>query len=410
MSLSKNVKAVAIGIVLIAAVSGGYWLWTNDETRNPAAEAAPADMEISREDAGHEGHGAAAGVIDVSGDPSQLMGMRTAIVEARPLVKKIRTVGIVAYDERRVASVYSKVDGWIDNLFVDFTGKAVKKGEPLLTLYSPDLVATQEEYLLALRARDSLGSSSIKEIRAGAESLLNVTRQRLRLWDISDKEIDEIASAGKAKRSLTVFSPVDGVVMKKDAARGMRVMPDRELYTIVDLSSVWVNADVYEFEIGQIRVGQKVSVSFSSGPGERDGRIAWISPVLDEKTRTAKIRIELPNRDLALKPEMYANVELDIDGGKKIAVPDQAVLDSGVRKVVFVDSGDGRFTPREVKLGGKYENYYEVLSGVSAGEKILASASFLFDSESRLQEAMAAMTGGAGEKGEGHPASLHQGH
>ena len=408
MSIPKSIKAIAMAIVAAAAVSGGYWLWANDKKPNPPVQAdAMAATEISHETAGH---GSASGGFAVSGDQSQLMGMRTAIVELRPLIKKIRTVGIVTYDERRVANVYSKVDGWIDNIFVDFTGKAVKKGEPLFTLYSPDLVATQEEYLLALRARDSLGSSSIKEIRAGAESLLNVTRQRLRLWDISDHEIDDIASTGKARRSLTVYSPVDGVVMKKDAVRGMRVMPDRELYTIVDLTSVWINADVYEFEIGQIRVGQKVSVSLSYGPGQRSGRVAWISPVLDEKTRTAKIRIELPNHDFALKPEMYANVEFDIDGGKKVAVPDEAVLDSGVRKVVFVESGGGRFSPREVKLGGKYENYYEVLSGVSANEKILASASFLFDSESRLQEAMAAMTSGAGEKSDGHPASLHQGH
>ena len=403
-----RVKAVGVGLLIILSAAGGYWLWLRYAKQGPSA---PADAMPAMETAGgHEVHGLPPGSVAVTDDQFQLVGMRTAIVERRPLIKKIRTVGIVSYDERRIANVYSKIDGWIDNIFVDFTGRPVRKGEPLFTLYSPDLVATQEEYLLALRARDSLGSSSIKEIRAGAESLLEVTRQRLRLWDISELEIDDIAATGRAKRSLTVFSPMDGVVVKKDAARGMRVMPDRELYTIVDLSSIWIVADVYEFELAQIRVGQNASISLSYDARQIAGRVAWISPVLDEKTRTAKIRIELANRDLALKPEMYANVELAVDGGTKIAIPDEAVLDSGVRKVVFIDSGQGRFTPREIKVGGKYDRYYEVLAGLSEGEKILASASFLFDSESRLQEAMAAMSGAAEEKSGEHPPSIHQGH
>ena len=403
-----RIKAVGVGLLIILSAAGGYWLWLRYAKQGPSA---PVDAMPAMETAGgHEGHGLPPGSVAVTDDQFQLVGMRTAIVERRPLIKKIRTVGIVSYDERRIANVYSKIDGWIDNIFVDFTGRPVRKGEPLFTLYSPDLVATQEEYLLALRARDSLGSSSIKEIRAGAESLLEVTRQRLRLWDISELEIDDIAATGRAKRSLTVFSPMDGVVVKKDAARGMRVMPDRELYTIVDLSSIWIVADVYEFELAQIRVGQNASISLSYDARQIAGRVAWISPVLDEKTRTAKIRIELANRDLALKPEMYANVELAVDGGTKIAIPDEAVLDSGVRKVVFIDSGQGRFTPREIKVGGKYDRYYEVLAGLSEGEKILASASFLFDSESRLQEAMAAMSGAAEEKSGEHPPSIHQGH
>lgn len=403
-----TIKTTVVAASLLTLAGGGYWAWGRYGRETPSAveETMPAMQTAG----GHEGHALPPAAVAVGDDQSQLVGMKTAVVERRPLVKKIRTVGIVATDERRVANVYSKTDGWIDNIFVDFTGKAVKKGEPLFTLYSPDLVATQEEYLLALRARDSLGSSSIKEIRAGAESLLDVTRQRLRLWDISEQEIDAIAATGRATRSLTVFSPVDGVVVKKDAARGMRVMPDRELYTIVDLSSVWILADVYEFELAQIRVGQNASISLSYDARQITGRVAWISPLLDEKTRTAKIRIELPNRDLALKPEMYANVELIIQGGSKLAVPDQAVLDSGIRKIVFIDAGQGRFAPREIKVGGKYDRYYEVLAGLSEGERILASAGFLLDSESRLQEAMGSTSAGGEEKGAEHPAALHQGH
>jgi Cu(I)/Ag(I) efflux system membrane fusion protein len=410
MSIARSLKPIVAALFASAFAVGGYMLWTWNRTPSGLEEPDSMATKDTPQETGHEVHSSHE-LAKGGSEPAQLVGARTTVVQSRPLVKKIRTVGVIAYDERKIANIYSKVDGWIDNIYVDFTGKAVRKGEPLFTLYSPDLVATQEEYLLALRGRDSLGASSIKEIRAGAESLLEVTRQRLRLWDISETEIDDIAATGKARRSLTVFSPVEGFVVKKDAARGMRVMPDRELYTIVDLSSVWINADIYEFEIPQVRVGQKATVSLSYAPAQTvAGRVAWVSPVLDEKTRTAKIRIELANKNLALKPEMYANVELAIDAGNKIAVPDEAVLDSGLRKVVFIDSGDGGFKPREVKLGGKYDGYYEVLSGLAEGERILASAGFLFDSESRLKEAMAAMSGGAVEKDEGHSTSLHQGH
>jgi len=256
------------------------------------------------------------------------------------------------------------------------------------------LVATQEEYLLALKAKQTLGSSSIKEISAGSDSLLESAHRRLSLWDISEEQIRDLEKTGKPKRNLTFYSPLGGFVLKKEAVQGMRVMPDKELYTIGDLSTVWVNADIYEYELAQVRVGQKATITVASYPG-RDfvGRVAWISPVLDEKTRTAKVRLEFPNRDFILKPEMYANAEINIDAGRKLAVPDEAVLDSGLRKVVFLDKGEGRFEPAEVKIGKKYDGYYEVLAGLSPGERIVASASFLLDSESRLKEAMGAMAG-----------------
>jgi Cu(I)/Ag(I) efflux system membrane fusion protein len=196
---------------------------------------------------------------------------------------------------------------------------------------------------------------------------------------------------------------MSGFVIKKDAFQGMKVMPDKELYTIVDLTTVWVNADIYEFELAPIHVGQKATITLSYYPGRIfAGKVSWISPVLDEKTRTAKVRLEFSNRDFILKPEMYTNAEIEIDGGRKLAIPDEAVLDSGLRKVVFIDKGEGRFAPAEVKLGGKFDGYYEVLSGLSPGERIIASAGFLLDSESRLKEAMGAMAGMPGmDMGEG---------
>jgi Cu(I)/Ag(I) efflux system membrane fusion protein len=392
----KILKTLGILILVGAAFAIGCWRGQNA----PKADYAPSDLSAVATTPGNtsmEGHDMASDGVNVSPERQQLVGIRTASAEIRPMIKKIRTVGIVTYDETRVAQVFSKVEGWIEKLVVNYTGKLVHKGQPLFTLYSPDLVATQEEYLLALRAKQTLGSSSIKEISAGSDSLLESAHRRLSLWDISEEQIGDLEKTGKPKRTLTFYSPISGFVLKKDALQGMRIMPDKELYTIADLSTVWVNADIYEYELADIRVGQKATINLSYFPARNFvGKVSWISPVLDEKTRTAKVRLEFANRDFILKPEMYANAEIEIDAGRKLAVPDESVLDSGLRKVVFLDKGDGRFTPAEVKIGNKFDGYYEVLAGLSPGERILASASFLLDSESRLKEAMGAMAGMAG--------------
>ena len=396
VKMKTNKILWALGTLVLASglfVAGYWWGQSKRDTAENVSGAhdSMSGMTGSQVASGHE---MAAGTIEVSPEKQQLVGIRTTVAEVRPLTKKIRTVGIVSYDETKVAQVFTKVEGWIEKLFVDYTGKLVHKGQPLFTLYSPDLVATQEEYLLALQAKDAVASSSLQEIRQGAASLLQATRRRLSLWDISDEQIEDLEKTRQPKKSLTIFSPISGFVIKKDALQGMKVMPDKELYTITDLSTVWVNADVYEYELSSIQIGQRATIALSYSPGRTfTGKVSWIAPVLDEKTRTAKVRIEFPNHDFMLKPEMYANVEVDVDAGRRLAIPDEAVLDSGVRKIVFLDRGEGRFEPAEVKLGSKFEGYYEVLSGVSSGQRILASASFLLDSESRLTEAMGAMAG-----------------
>jgi Cu(I)/Ag(I) efflux system membrane fusion protein len=391
--LRKNVKKLSLILIAVALVGLGYELGRNREPIQGSA-AQPQTGAAAPDAALHAGHNSPGGEITVPPDKQQLVGIRTIVVEVRPLAKRLRTVGIVTYDETKIAQVFTKVDGWIDRLFVNSTGALVKKNQPLFTLYSPDLVATQDEYLLALQVKERMASSSLPEIRTGSMSLLEAARHRLSLWDISDEQIDDLQKTRQAKKTLTIFSPISGFVTKKDAFQGMKVMPDKELYTIADLSTVWVNADIYESDLSQIRIGQRANIQLSYFPGRLfNGKVAWISPVLDEKTRTAKARLEFPNPEFTLKPEMYTNVEITIDAGKKLAVPDEAVLDSGLRKIVFLDKGDGRFAPAEVKLGGKYDGFYEVLDGLSAGEKILASAGFLLDSESRLSEAMGAMAG-----------------
>jgi len=398
----KIAKALGILVLIVGVFAFGYWQGQSNRKADPTASS-HSSGEANTASGSMEGHDMSSGGINVSPEKQQLVGIRTALAEVRPLVKKIRTVGIVTYDETRVAQVFSKVDGWVEKLFVDYIGKLVQKGQPLFTYYSPDLVTTQEEYLLALDAKQRLGSSSIREISAGADSLLESAHRRLALWDISEDQIGELQKSRKPKRSLMLYSPISGFVIKKDVLQGMKVMPDKELYTIADLSTVWVNADIYEYELGHIRIGQKATINLSYFPGRAfNGKVTWISPVLDEKTRTAKIRLEFPNREFILKPEMYANAEIEIDAGRKLAVPDEAVLDSGLRKVVFIDKGEGRYAPAEVKLGGKFDGYYEVLAGLSPGERIIASASFLLDSESRLTEAMGAMAGMPGmDMGEG---------
>ena len=389
------------GMVVLAI---GYW-WGQNQKRIDPDSPSPQQAQAMDNMEGMQASDSPemkSGTVNVSPEKQQLVGIRTARAEVRSLVKKIRTVGIVTSDETKVAQVFTKVEGWIEKLFVNYTGKLVEKGQPLFTLYSPDLIATQDEYLLALQAKESLASSSLQEIRAGSASLLETTRRRLSLWDISDEQIAELQKSRQPKKTLTFFSPSSGFVIKKDAVQGMKVMPDKELYTITDLSVVWVNADIYEFDLPYVRVGQRATITLSYFPNRPfTGRVSWISPVLDEKTRTIKVRLEFSNPDFSLKPEMYANVEINVDAGKGVAVPDEAVLDSGLRKVVFLDKGEGRFEPREVKLGGKFDSYYEVLSGLSPGERILASASFLLDSESRLKEAMGAMAGMPGMEKEG---------
>ncbi len=330
--------------------------------------------------------------VKITPERQQLIGVRTGTVEYKPLKKVIRTVGKVDYDERRLAYVNTKVGGWIEKLFVDYTGQLVKKGQPLLSIYSPELVSTQQEYLLALKAKKYLEDSPFKEIASGGDSLLRSTKRRLLLWDITERQIRELERSGKPRKTMTINSPIDGFVVHKTALEGKYANPGENLYRIANLSTVWVYADIYEYEIPLIEVGQEATVTFSYYPGEAfTGRVIYIYPYLEKKTRTVKVRIEFNNPGFRLKPEMYANVELSIDLGERLAIPESAVLDSGKRQIVFVDRGEGYFQPREVKLGQKVENYYVVLDGLSAGERVVTSANFLIDSESKLRSAIEAL-------------------
>ena len=336
----------------------------------------------------------APGTVQISPEKQQLIGVKFGTVEMKPLAKVIRTVGRIDYDEKRIVTVSPKIGGWIEDLYVDFTGRFVKQGEPLLTIYSPELVSTQEEYLIALRAKRDLSKSPFPEVAGSGDSLADSAKRRLKLWDINDDQIKALEESGQAKKTLTLYSPFSGFVLEKSAYKGMNVMPGMALYKLADLSVVWLYADIYEYELPFIRLGQQASVQLSYIPGEIfSGKAIYIYPSLNPETRTAKVRFELPNPHGKLKPEMYANVEIKVHLGQKLTVPEGAIIDTGLRQLAIIDKGNGYFEPREVKVGSKVDNYYEVIKGLKAGERVVTSANFLIDSESKLKEAVGGMAG-----------------
>jgi len=333
------------------------------------------------------------GSVMISPQKQQLIGVRTATVERQHVQREIRAVGRVTFDETKVSHIHTKVTGYIEDVFVDFVGKAVKKGDPLFTIYSPELVSTQQEYLIAVKGKKYLSDSPYAEVSSSAESLVHAARERLRLWDVSDDEVKVLEKEGKVKRTLTMYSPATGIVTERAVfPQGRYVNPEMDLYTIVDLSTAWVLADIYEYEVPYVKVGQTATMHLSYFPGKSYvGRVTFINPTVDPKTRTAKVRLELPNPQLELKPEMFTDVELAIDYGTQIVVPQEAVLDSGTEQVVFVAHGEGYFEPRKIQAGARVGDQVVVLDGLRPGETIVTSGNFLIDSESRLKSAMAGM-------------------
>jgi membrane fusion protein, copper/silver efflux system len=334
------------------------------------------------------------GIVTVLPERLQTIGVKYEQVVRRPLEKIIRTVGRVAVDERRLAKVTIKFHGWIERLFVSATGDHVNKGQALFTIYSPDLVASQEEYLLALQGRKQLGESEFPEVARSSHELLEATRHRLHLWDISEEHIRNLERTKQVSKALPIHSPISGTVIRKEIVQGVHVEPGAELYTIADLSRIWILADIYEYELSFVKVGQPASVSLSYGPGTvLTGRVGFIYPTLDPKTRTAKVRFELGNPLEKLKPDMYANVELRVNMGTRLAIPQEAIIESGQKQVVFLHLGGGKLEPRQIRTGLKTGELTEVLAGLKEGEHIVTSANFLIDSESRLKSAVESMGG-----------------
>jgi membrane fusion protein, copper/silver efflux system len=325
--------------------------------------------------------------VKLTPDRQQLIGVQTGVTEMRSLGRSVRTVGRVAVDEKRLFKISTKFDGYIEKLYVNVTGQQIRRGQPLFSVYSPDLLTTQQEYLLALRAA--------KE----SPSLLAAARQRLLLWDITPAEITELERTGAARKSITIYSPTSGYVLNKIAVEGARVTPGEPLFEIANLDHIWVQADVYESELPYVRTGAPATSTLSYLPGRTwKGRVTFIAPTVDPVTRTVKVRSEFDNADGALKPDMFADVVIEQPARQTVVVPESAVLQSGTRSVVFLVKGDGTFEPREVSVGTKSDQFYEVRSGLKAGEKVVTQANFLIDSESRLKAALAEMNGPGGHQ------------
>jgi membrane fusion protein, copper/silver efflux system len=386
-----------------------YWVSPMDPgyvRDKPGKAPCGMDMVPVYEDAG--GGAETPGVIAVSPATVQSMGVRTAKVEVRPLSRLTLAVGLVNFNERNLSTITTKVNGWLERLYVNATGDPVRKGQALVSIYSPELVASQEEYLLAVRNLKAMKSSPVKEMADGARRLAEASRRRLAYFDISAAQIEALERTGEVKKNLTLASPANGIVTKRMATQGMYVQAGMPLLEVADLSTVWVDADIYQYELPWIKVGQPVTMSLDYLPGETfPGKIDYIYPYLKEATRTAKVRLRFPNPGLKLKPEMFAQVRIESPvTHQAVVVSADAVIDTGLKQHVFIALGGGRFEPREVKLGvlGN-DGVREVLSGLKGGEDVVTSAQFMLDSESRFREAVQMMMPGqepAGKK-EGEP-------
>jgi Cu(I)/Ag(I) efflux system membrane fusion protein len=418
-------RNVIIGIALIAAfaLAAGYWWGHSTGTR----DAAP----VTRNDAGGQPrrilyYRHPMGLDDTSPVPKkdamgmdyvpvyaadapegphvrispnrlQTLGVQSLPAASRTLSHTIRAVGTVEASERGLYAVSPKFDGWITTLFVNTTGATVRRGEALLAVYSPELVTAQEEYRIAREALAAMGDASPEAV-AGMQALADGSLQRLRNWDIDDADLADLKAGQGAKQSLPLRARADGVVIEMLARAGMRFMPGETLFQIADLSNVWIVARVFEQDIGFVRPGQEAAVSVAAYPGRRfNGRVTFVYPTVEPETRTARIRIELPNTDGLLKPDLYGTVGIKTgEDMVSVAIPESAVLDSGKRQLVLLDLGGGTFEPREVELGARGDGYVEVVKGLAAGQQVVVNGNFLIDAESNLKAALESLGGHGG--------------
>ena len=373
----------------IVAIALAWWFTRRTPMPAPAPSAAAGPVD-------HAAMGMATGdstrTITLDSASARRIGVTFAAVTEASLGRTVRTVGQVVVDETRVRTIALKVDGWVERLYVDFTGQRIARGAPLLTLYSPMLVTAQEELLLAGQLLRDVAASDA-ETREGAADLVHASRRRLRWWDIGEEEIARIERTGTAQRTLTIYAPTGGVVLEKNVSAGQRVMAGEALYRVADLSSVWVESEVYERDLGTLRVGQRVLATFDALPGvSMAGRIAYVYPTLSRETRTARVRVSLSNAQSQLKPGMYATLIVESDvRGAVLTVPRGAVLATGERQLVFVRLANGQLQPRTVSIGAVSDERIQILRGVALGDTVVASATFLVDAESNLGTALGGM-------------------
>ncbi len=449
--MKRTLLILAVAGLIGAGLAGGYWWGAKQAAHTPQTAAASygAAGEVGKSEAGAKGRilyyrnpmgladtspvpkkdatgmdyipvyegdaagtGMPPGTVKISLDKVQLLGVKTEPAAPRELRRSVQAVGTIQANERLLYQVAPRFEGWIEKLSVNTSGQSVVRGQPLMEVYSPDLVAAQEEYLIALR-----GAKGLKDGDADAQALMQRLAEgvlrRLRNWGISEQELQALQQEGKPRRLLTYRSAANGVVLQKQGVQGMRFMPGDVLFEIADLSSVWVLADVSEQDVGLVRIGQEATLQIAAYPGKAfSGKVVFLYPTIDPETRTAKVRIELANPGALLKPAMFADVELISDAArdKALAVPQSAVLDSGARQVVLVRRAEGMFEPRTVKLGMRADGYVAVSEGLKAGEEVVVRANFLIDAESNLKAALETFGGHATPEKPAASAPDHKGH
>lgn len=436
--MNKGIGITLATAAVAVSLSAGYWLGakgTDGSRENPAAQTEPAKKEpkllyyrnpmglpdtsptpkkdqmgmdyIPVYEGEDDAEPSSPNQIRISTEKIQKLGVRTEAASLRTLDKVVRAVGRITPDERRTFTISPKFEGYVERLYVNVTGQPIAKGQPLFEVYSQELISAQREYAIAVQGGQALKGAGA-DAQAMMKQLADSSLMRLKNWDISDEQIKALAKSGAEKRTLTFRSPVAGIVTDKKAVQGMRFMPGDPLYQIADLSSVWVLADVFEQDIGLIKTGAQAKVRINAYPDKVfTGTVTYVYPTLTAETRTVPVRVELPNPGILLKPAMFAEVELPVAAkGPVVTVPISAVIDSGTRRIVLTEAGEGRFDPREVKLGARGDNYVEVLEGVKEGERVVTTANFLIDAESNLKAAIS----GFGQAANGTPPAASTGH
>ena len=411
---SPTLAYLVIGLASLAVGVAGTWLVLR--SRSAAAPTGSAAAAPAGQGSGHEGMpgmgggaegnrppGSSEKAVYIPPERQQLIGVRTTQIGQRDLDTTIRTVGTLAYDETRLTQVHTKVSGWVDKVFVDYVGKSVRKDEPLFTVYSPELVSTQNEYLLALKNRERLAGSHVATTKAAAESLLSAARDRLKLWDIPEEHIQELERTGEVRKTLMLHAPFDGVVLERMAFPGQYLTPEMAAFKIADLSRIWAIGGVFEYEMPLIRLGQQAEIQFPQGEATRSlkGRISFIYPEIDPQTRRVRVRAEFANPGLQFRPETYVTVLIHTGGGRHLAIPKEAVIDTGTKQYAMLALPNGYFEPREIQVGQSSDELYPVLGGLQEGDQIVTSAQFLIDSETNLKAAMQSMAGMPGMEPKG---------
>ncbi len=401
--MTRNRRWIVVAVVVVVAAVGSFVIVHRRAARQngvatgsaPPAGGAPAMPAMSGMP-GMAGMGGAQTSTDssVSLTPGQLrqFGVTFGTADVRPLTSDTRTTGVVTFDETRITDVAPKFGGFVDRLYVNATGQQVRAGQPLLDIYSPDVLAAEQELLLAGNLQRTMGQSAVPGVPGNTGDLVDAAKRRLALWDVSDAQVAEILRTGRPRRTLTLYAPSSGVVVDKKVVQGQATAPGQSLYTITDLSDVWIDVQLREADVAAVRVGSGADVAVEGLPGRTwKGRVAYVYPTLDSATRSVRARIVVSNADRVLKPGMYATVELRTPTRSALTVPTSAVLRTGERNLVFVDMGRGRLMPRAVTLGRDAGDYTEVLGGLQPGQRVVTSAQFLLDSESNLAEVMKSM-------------------